>query len=179
MADLARDAVRAGALGFTTSRTLNHRSSRGELTPTLTAEADELVGIAEALGSIGAGVLQVVSDFIDLDGEFELMHTMAARSGRPISISVAQSPVKPDMWRTLLDRMSRVHRGRRDDARAGRRQGRRLAARLRGHAQPVHVGAGVGGAGCAAGPERVERLRRPDVRDALLGARGRRSLLAR
>ena len=110
MADLARDAVRAGALGFTTSRTLNHRSSRGELTPTLTAEADELVGIAEALGSIGAGVLQVVSDFIDLDGELELMHTMAARSGRPISISVAQSPVKPDIWRTLLDRMSEATR---------------------------------------------------------------------
>ena len=51
-------------------------------------------------------MLQVVSDFIDLDGEFELMHTMAARSGRPISISVAQSPVKPDIWRALLDRMS-------------------------------------------------------------------------
>ena len=80
MADLAREAVAAGALGFTTSRTLNHRSSRGELTPTLTAEADELIGIAEALGSIGAGVLQVVSDFIDLDGEFETH----APDGRPV-----------------------------------------------------------------------------------------------
>ncbi len=72
------------------------------------------------------------------------MHTMAARSGRPISISVAQSPVKPDMWRTLLDRMSEATRGRRHDARPGRRQGRRPAARLRGHAQPVHVGAARG-----------------------------------
>jgi len=106
MAELARDAVDAGALGFTTSRTMNHRSSRGELTPTLNAAADELIGIAEALGAIGKGVVQVVSDFLDVDGEFELLRTVAERSGRPISISVAQSPVKPDQWRTLLDRMS-------------------------------------------------------------------------
>ena len=81
MADLAREAIEAGALGFTTSRTLNHRSSKGELTPSLNAEEDELVGIAEALGSIGQGVLQVVSDFKDVDSEFELFRTMAAALG--------------------------------------------------------------------------------------------------
>ena len=169
MADLAREAVLAGALGFTTSRTLNHRSSRGELTPTLNAEADELVGIAEALGSIGKGVLQVVSDFIDLDGEFELMHDMAARSGRPISVSVAQSPVKPDMWRTLLDRMSESTAG---------------GVTMRGQVGARAVGLLLGfeatlnpfmwaplWADLAALPmaERVARLRRQDVRDALLG----------
>ncbi len=106
MADLARQAVEAGALGFTTSRTLNHRSSRGELTPSLNAAADELIGIAQALGSIGTGVLQVVSDFIDVDSEFELFRSMAEQSGRPISISIAQSPARPDQWRQLLDRMS-------------------------------------------------------------------------
>jgi N-acyl-D-aspartate/D-glutamate deacylase len=106
MAELAKQAIAAGALGFTTSRTLNHRSSRGELTPSLTAAEDELVGIAEALGSIGQGVLQVVSDFKDVDSEFDLFRTMAARSGRPISISVAQAPQRPDQWRYLLDRMS-------------------------------------------------------------------------
>jgi N-acyl-D-aspartate/D-glutamate deacylase len=106
MAELAKEAVAAGALGFTTSRTMNHRSSRGELTPTLNAEQDELVGIAEALGSIGQGVVQVVSDFLDVDGEFAMLRTVAERSGRPISISVAQSPLKPDQWRLLLDRMA-------------------------------------------------------------------------
>ena len=144
MADLAREAVAAGALGFTTSRTLNHRSSRGELTPTLTAEADELIGIAEALGSIGAGVLQVVSDFIDLDGEFETLRLMAARSGRPISISVAQSPVRPTTGELLLDRMAASTAERRDDAGPGRLAGGRAAPRVRGHAQPVHAGAGLG-----------------------------------
>ncbi|MBA3604673.1 MAG: amidohydrolase family protein [Acidimicrobiia bacterium] len=106
MAELAKEAIEAGALGFTTSRTMNHRSSRGELTPTLTAEADELIGIAEALGSIGAGVLQVVSDFQDVDHEFAILRAMAARSGRPISISVAQSPLAPEQWKDLLDRMA-------------------------------------------------------------------------
>ncbi len=103
MARLAREAVEAGALGFTTSRTLNHRTSLGEPTPTLRAEADELVGIAKALGAAGRGVLQVVSDFIDLDGEIQLFHRMAAESGRPISISIAQGARRPDDWRKQLD----------------------------------------------------------------------------
>ena len=169
MADLAREAVLAGALGFTTSRTLNHRSSRGELTPTLTAEADELIGIAEALGSIGKGVLQVVSDFIDLDGEFELMHDMAARSGRPISISVAQSPVKPDMWRTLLDRMSESTA---DGVTMRGQVGARAVGLLLGFEATLNpfMWAPLW-ADLAALPmaERVARLRRQDVRDALLG----------
>ena len=106
MAELARQAIEAGALGFTTSRTLNHRSSKGELTPSLLAEEDELCGIAEALGAIGKGVLQVVSDFKDVDDEFDLFRAMAQRSGRPISISVAQAPQRPEQWRYLLDRMT-------------------------------------------------------------------------
>jgi len=106
MADLARQAVEAGALGFTTSRTLNHKSSLGEPTPSLTAEADELIGIAQALGAAGKGVLQVVSDFIDLDGELDLFHAMAAESGRPISVSIAQAPRRPDDWRAELDRFA-------------------------------------------------------------------------
>ncbi|MGH9274821.1 MAG: N-acyl-D-amino-acid deacylase family protein, partial [Acidimicrobiales bacterium] len=103
MAELAAEAVAAGALGFTTSRTRNHRSSRGEFTPSLKAERQELVGIAEALGALGQGVLQVVSDFTDLDDELATVRAMAERSGRPISISVAQSPLVPDQWRRLLD----------------------------------------------------------------------------
>ena len=110
MADLAAEAVAAGALGFTTSRTRNHRSSRGEPTPSLRAERRELVGIAEALGALGQGVLQVVSDFADLADEFATVRAMAAQSGRPISISVAQSPVVPDQWRDLLDAIAAAER---------------------------------------------------------------------
>src|SRR5689334_4024750 len=102
MAALARDAIDQGALGFTTSRTLNHRTSRGELTPTLTASADELVGIARAIGATGRGVLQVVSDFADVDGEFALFRRMAEESGRPLSFSLLQT--RGDAWRHQLDR---------------------------------------------------------------------------
>ncbi len=106
MAAIARDAMQAGALGFTTSRTINHKSSLGEPTPTLKAERDELVGIAMGLAEAGTGVLQVVSDFFDRDGEVDLFYEMARASGRPISVSVAQSPRAPDDWRFILDRFA-------------------------------------------------------------------------
>ncbi|MGH9048350.1 MAG: N-acyl-D-amino-acid deacylase family protein [Acidimicrobiia bacterium] len=104
MAKQAREAVEAGALGFSTSRTLNHRTSRGEPTPTLTAEAGELIGIACEIGAGGRGVLQVVSDFADVDAEFALCRRMAEESGRPLSFSLVQTPGAG--WRRLLARLS-------------------------------------------------------------------------
>lgn len=104
MGRLAREAVAAGALGFSTSRTLNHRTSRGEPTPTLTAAAEELAGIARIMSDAG-GVLQVVSDFIDFEPEWATLSGMAAASGRPLSISVAQSPLAPGAWRRILEAM--------------------------------------------------------------------------
>jgi N-acyl-D-aspartate/D-glutamate deacylase len=101
MAELARDAIDAGALGFSTSRTLNHRTSRGEFTPTLTADAEELVGIARAIGTTGRGVLQVVSDFADVDAEFSIFRRMAEESGRPLSFSLVQ--VRGDGYRRQLE----------------------------------------------------------------------------
>jgi N-acyl-D-aspartate/D-glutamate deacylase len=109
MAGLACEAVRAGALGFSTSRTLNHKTSRGEPTPTLTASADELVGIARGVGEAGTGVLQVVTDFIDADAELAMFRRMVAESGRPLSVSLAQSPVKPELWRYVLDALERAN----------------------------------------------------------------------
>lgn len=110
MAELARAAVEAGALGFTTSRTMNHRSSRGEPTPTLTAAADELVGIAKGMGASGRGVLQVVSDHMNRDDEFAMFRQMVAESGRPLSFSLVQSPLQPDGYREVLDRITGARR---------------------------------------------------------------------
>jgi N-acyl-D-aspartate/D-glutamate deacylase len=89
MGRIAAEGVRAGALGFTTSRTLNHRTSRGEPTPTLTAAREELVGIARAIGAVDAGVLQVVSDWPDFDDESGTLLAMMRESGRPLSVSLS------------------------------------------------------------------------------------------
>ena len=72
---LAREGIAAGALGFTTSRTVNHKSADGRHTPSLTATRDELVGIATEIGAAGRGVLQGVADFDDLEAEFRLLLT--------------------------------------------------------------------------------------------------------
>ena len=102
MARLAGEAVKAGALGFSTSRTLNHRTSDGQPTPTLTAAEEELTGIAMALKEADAGVLQFVSDFNDPKKEAEMLRRLVEVSGRPLSVSLAQSDVAPEGWRTLL-----------------------------------------------------------------------------
>ena len=109
MAAIAERAVRAGALGFTTSRTLNHKSSTGDPTPTLTASRDELVGIARGVGRTGTGVLQVVSDFADADEEFDNLRAMVEASGRPLSFSLVQSPFDPTGYRRMLERIDQAN----------------------------------------------------------------------
>ena len=106
MAAIARRAVEAGALGFSTSRTLNHRTSDGQPTPTLTAGEDELTGIAMGLASAGKGVLQLVSDFADPVEEFAMMRRIVEASRRPLSFSLVQHARAPGAWQVLLDALS-------------------------------------------------------------------------
>lgn len=110
MAHLAQEGIEAGALGFTTSRTINHRTSEGDPTPTLTASKKELVGIAMGLKRAGTGVLQLVSDFKDHDAEIDLMRSMTKASGRPLSVSLAQNYKKPDSYRDVLLELDRAQK---------------------------------------------------------------------
>ncbi len=103
MQKIVRVAIESGALGFSTSRTEKHRSSTGELTPSITAREDELTGIAKAVGETGTGVLQGISDFYDFDQEFKMFRSMVEVSGRPVSITVEQQDARPDCWKKLLD----------------------------------------------------------------------------
>ena len=107
MATLARQAVLQGAIGFSTSRTLNHKGSDGVPTPTLTAAEDELTGIALALKAANRGVLQVISDFDDPDAELAMLERILVASGRPMSISLMQVHSAPDRWRRVLDWIGR------------------------------------------------------------------------
>tara|TARA_R110000823_G_scaffold27609_11_gene80398 strand:- start:14665 stop:16419 length:1755 start_codon:yes stop_codon:yes gene_type:complete len=106
MADIVVEGVRAGALGFSTSRTEKHKDVSGSFTPSITAHEDELVGIARAMGSTGCGVLQGISDFYDFAAEFALFRKMAQESGRPISLTVEQQEARPEWWLQLLDGIS-------------------------------------------------------------------------
>jgi N-acyl-D-aspartate/D-glutamate deacylase len=106
MARLAARAVLAGALGFSTSRTLNHQSVDGELTPSYDAGLDELVEIAAAVGATGRGVLQLVTDFLDIDVDVEIMEAMVQASGRPLTVSLVQNHYDPGGYRTVLQRIT-------------------------------------------------------------------------
>jgi N-acyl-D-aspartate/D-glutamate deacylase len=108
MAAIAKGAVEAGALGFSTSRTLNHRTSDGQPTPTLTASEEELTGIAMGLAAAGKGALQFVSDFADPEAEFAMLRRIVERSRRPLSFSLVQSPIQPNQWRLLLERLGQA-----------------------------------------------------------------------
>jgi N-acyl-D-aspartate/D-glutamate deacylase len=102
MRKIARQAMDAGALGFSTSRTLNHRTSDGQPTPTLTAAEDELLGIARGLADAGKGVLQVVSDFADPAQETSMLRRIVESTKRPLSFSLLQSDRGPEAWKRLL-----------------------------------------------------------------------------
>jgi N-acyl-D-aspartate/D-glutamate deacylase len=105
MTALAVEAIKAGALGFTTSRTILHRSSDGSPTPSLGAAEGELTAIAKGLGEAGLGVLQLVTDFDDVDEEFAMLRRIVEASGRPLSLTLLQHEHLPDRWRRVMEHM--------------------------------------------------------------------------
>ena len=104
MREIAAEAMRAGALGFSTSRSINHRTIKGDPTPSLRASEAELTGIAMGLADAGRGVLQLLSDFDtpSMEEEFAMLRRVVEKSGRPLSFSVIQKHDDPLAWRKLL-----------------------------------------------------------------------------
>src|SRR3974390_2582877 len=106
MAQLAREAVRSGALGFSTSRTLNHRTSTGDFTPTLKAGEAELAAVATAMRSQGRSVLQFVLDLSSLHEDLPMMLRVAENTKAPISSSFPKNDRAPQRWRQTLDEIN-------------------------------------------------------------------------
>jgi N-acyl-D-aspartate/D-glutamate deacylase len=120
MTRLVEEALRAGALGVTTSRTTKHKAKDGRFTPSLSARESELFALAEGMRRAGSGVLQVNSDFGP--GEFEALDAAAKLAGRPLSVLLVQVDAQPKLWRETLDQVHGVRaQGRAANAQVGSR----------------------------------------------------------
>ncbi len=120
MTRLVEEALGAGAMGVTTSRTTKHKARDGRFTPSLSAREAELFALAEGMKRAGRGVLQVNSDFGP--GEFEALDAAARLAGRPLSCLLVQVDAQPKLWRETLDQIHAVRaQGREANAQVGSR----------------------------------------------------------
>ena len=169
MAKLAREAVRSGALGFSTSRTLNHRTSTGDFTPTLKAGEDELTAIAKAMHGEGRSVLQFVLDLSTLHEDLPMMLRVAENTRCPISFSITQNDRAPERWRqTLAEINAAAAKGLSITAQiAARPVGLMLGLEL--SRNPFQTHPSYKAIAHLPLKERLTRLHQPEVRAAILG----------
>ena len=116
MRRLTREALEAGAIGFSTGRSDVHRSADGQWTPSSEANAEELEGIARAFDGLDHGMLQAVNDFNleregdHFDAEWDIIERFArGAGGRPFSLSLMQRDFAPKQWLKILEYAERAH----------------------------------------------------------------------
>jgi N-acyl-D-aspartate/D-glutamate deacylase len=104
MREIAREAMLAGAFGFSTSRTISHKTLAGEYIPTLRAQEEELTGIALGVRTAGRGMLELVSDWNQPDAatEFALVRRVVERTGLPLVFTINQRHDRTEVWKELL-----------------------------------------------------------------------------
>jgi N-acyl-D-aspartate/D-glutamate deacylase len=109
MKAIVKEAIAAGALGFSTSRTIAHLAIDGEPVPGTFAAEDELFGIGAALGELGAGIFELApagvagEDILSPAKEVDWMRRLSAAIGRPVTFALLQVSAAPELWRQLLD----------------------------------------------------------------------------
>lgn len=111
MAELATEAMQAGALGISTSRTLGHKVPDGRPVPGTFAEADELLAFGDVLAKAGYGLFEGAMRLGERDDdvltktreELALMGDISRRSGRPLSYGLVQSDRRPDLYTSVLE----------------------------------------------------------------------------
>jgi N-acyl-D-aspartate/D-glutamate deacylase len=177
MAAIVREAVAAGGLGFSMSRTLVHRAVDGEVVPGTHAGEDEIFGIARVLAELGRGLVELApagvqgEDLVAPAREIDWMRRLSLEIRRPVTFVLAQHDVDKDLWRDLL---GRVERARAQGADLRPQVGCRPTTLLIGH-QTFHPFTHRRSYRALARlplAERVARLRQPEVRRQILAERG-------
>jgi len=114
MKELVKEAITAGALGFSTSRTIAHIAIDGEPVPGTFAAEEELFGIGSALGELGTGVFELApqgsagEDVIGPKKEVDWMRRLSAAIQRPVTFALLQVDAAPELWRELMDESLRA-----------------------------------------------------------------------
>ncbi len=109
MRSIVHDAIKAGALGFSTSRTIAHTAIDGEPVPGTFAAEDELFGIGSALGDLGTGIFELApvgaagEDIVGPAKEVDWMRRLSAKIKRPVTFAMIQVDAAPDLWRELME----------------------------------------------------------------------------
>jgi N-acyl-D-aspartate/D-glutamate deacylase len=107
LARLTREGLEAGAVGFSTSRTILHRSVHG-LVPGTRSHPEELLAIGRAMGAAGHGVFEMVSDGVGSKEEFAWMRQFCRESGLAVTFAIAQAPQDPTSYRRMLARVDEL-----------------------------------------------------------------------
>ena len=114
MARLLGEAVRAGAVGFSSSRIRAHKTKKGEFTPDYMAAEEELLALAMAMKAEGKGVLQFVTDISDQKeagvAEFAILRRLVQKSGRSLSMNITQREADPPGWKRLMNMIGAANR---------------------------------------------------------------------
>ncbi|HVR53815.1 MAG TPA: amidohydrolase family protein [Pseudorhodoferax sp.] len=102
MVQLVREGLSAGALGFSTTRTLIHKYQQRKYPPGTFASPDEILGIARAMGEVGHGVFQMTSNHSQMETEVPWLAEVARRNRLPVAFALVQTDQTPDTWKRLL-----------------------------------------------------------------------------
>jgi len=103
MQQLIKESVDAGGVGFSTSRTLVHRTSKGDPVPTYRAATKELKQLGQALSGDKGHVFQLISDWEDLDEEFSILRSTSEKTGAKGTFTLLQLDNQPELWRQQLE----------------------------------------------------------------------------
>ncbi len=174
MAAIVKQGLAAGALGFSTSRTIAHTAISGEPVPGTFAAEDELFGIGRVLGELGQGIFEVAGagaageDIAAPAKELEWMVRLSKEIQRPVTFAMLQVDAAPDLWRELLERSAAAVE---EGAEVFPQVAGRPFGLLIGHQTEMHpLAACPTFASLLELPfeERIERLREPDTKRKIL-----------